>query len=99
MENFETGCYIDNADGTWSNKGLFGRFLTLCRTLKVDRSNLPYPTEADTINSHPDVDEVFNKFIGALNNDSRTQDGRCWAWHENAFGLWNTSEIYDEELA
>ena len=23
----------------------------------------------------------------------------CWAWNENAFGLWYTSEIYDEELA
>ena len=99
MKKFETGCYIDNGDGTWSDKGLFGRFLTLCRTLKVDRSDLPYPTTADTINNHPDVDEVFNKFIGALNNDPRTEDGHYWGWNtcesgvglKGWFGYWKAS--------
>jgi hypothetical protein len=23
----------------------------------------------------------------------------CWAWNDNAFGLWYASDIYDEELA
>ena len=98
MKKFETGAYIDNGDGVWSNQGLFMRFLSMCRNFKIDRSDLPYPTEADTINNHPDVDGVFNKFIGALNSDKRTKDGHYWGWSDvesGVFGYWET----DPELA
>ena len=95
MKNFTTGWYIDNGDDVWithpvySNQGLFTQFMNLCRKLKIDRSSLPYPTEADTINNHSNPDEVLDKFIGALNADPRTEDGHYWGWNtcESGVGL------------
>jgi hypothetical protein len=97
MQKFTTGPYIDNGDGVWithpvySNQGLFMQFMNLCRKLEINRSELPYPTEADTINNHPNPDEVFQQFFDALNSDPRTKDGYWWGWstmESGVFGYW-----------
>ena len=102
MKKFETGCYIDNGDGTYSPKGLFVRFFGLLREAKIDLNAIdedrvtPWAFEQDTINNKsPEYcDEIFNKFIGALNDDPRTEDEHYWGWSEvesGVFGYWRYS--------
>jgi len=102
------GAWIDNSHGVYTQDAISEKMRQIALEFGVPKSKLP--TMAETFQSVDDYEygdklsfyEYHNELqreLEDLLNEYCTTDLTCWAWNENAFGLWNTSEIYDEELA
>jgi hypothetical protein len=97
------GLWIDNNDGVYSPIDISSKMLQLAKQFGAPVNKLPslgdvfdYDKNCLWFEQHHhelqrDLEDLLNEYCAT--------DLTCWTWNDNAFGLWNTSEIYDEELA
>jgi len=106
------GAWIDDNDGVYTQDAISEKMRQIALQFGVPKSKLP--TMAQTFQSVDDYeygdklsfyeyhDELQRELEDLLNEycttDTPPKD-TCWAWNENAFGLWYTWVIYDEEIA
>ena len=101
------GAWIDNNDGVYSPIDISSKMLQLALEFGVPKSKLP--TMAQTFQSVDDYEygdklsfyeyhDELQRELEDLLNEYCTTDLTCWAWHDNAFGLWaDLNEVTEEE--
>ena len=106
------GAWIDNNDGVYTQDAISEKMRQIALQFGVPKSKLP--TMAETFQSVDDYEygdklsfyeyhDELQRELEELLNEYCTTDTppkqTCWAWNENAFGLWYTWVVYDEEIA
>jgi hypothetical protein len=101
------GAWIDNSHGVYTQDAISEKMRQIALQFGVPKSKLP--TMAETFQSVDDYeygdklsfyeyhDELQRELEGLL-NEYCTTDLTCWAWNDNAFGLWY-SWVINEEIA
>jgi hypothetical protein len=100
------GAWIDNNDGVYTQDSISEKMRQIALEFGVPKNKVPtmgatflpmqdFSYELSFYEYHDELQRELEDLL----NEYCTTDLTCWTWHENAFGLWNTSEIYDEELA
>tara|TARA_R100000008_G_scaffold82978_1_gene67847 strand:+ start:2026 stop:2340 length:315 start_codon:yes stop_codon:yes gene_type:complete len=94
------GAWIDNSHGVYTQDAISEKMRQIALEFGVPKNKLPTMAELESFGRffYEYFDEL-QRDLEELLNEYCTTDLTCWAWHDNAFGLWYTSDIYDEEIA
>jgi len=102
------GAWIDNNDGVYTQDAIAisEKMRQIALQFGVPQSKLPTMRDCMYFGEEGGYSEFHNELqreLEELLNEYCTTDTppkqTCWAWNENAFGLWYTWVIYDEEIA
>ena len=100
------GAWIDNSHGVYTQDSISEKMRQIALQFGVPKSKLPTMEDCGYFGEEGGYSEYhieLQRDLEDLLNEHCTTDTppkqTCWAWNDNAFGLWYTWVIYDEELA